>query len=39
VALDRPADMAAGPREPLDPGAAVLLGRVKERFDPTGTLV
>jgi glycolate oxidase FAD binding subunit len=39
VVLDRPADMAAGPHEPLDTGAAVLLQRVKERFDPTGALV
>jgi glycolate oxidase FAD binding subunit len=39
VVLDRPAGMSANPREPLDPGAAVLLRRVKERFDPTGTLV
>jgi glycolate oxidase FAD binding subunit len=39
VVLDRPADMPAAPREPLDPGSAVLLRRVKERFDPAGTLV
>jgi glycolate oxidase FAD binding subunit len=39
VVLDRPAGMAIGPREPLDPGAAVLLRRVKDRFDPSGTLV
>jgi glycolate oxidase FAD binding subunit len=39
VVLDRPAGMAADPREPLDPGTAVLLRRVKERFDPSGTLV
>ena len=39
VVLDRPAGMAAEPREPTDPGAAVLTRRVKERFDPSGTLV
>jgi glycolate oxidase FAD binding subunit len=39
VVLDRPAGMAGEPLEPRDPGAAVLLRRVKERFDPSGTLV
>jgi glycolate oxidase FAD binding subunit len=37
--LDRPEGTAATPREPLDPGAAVLQRRLKERFDPSGTLV
>ena len=39
VVLDRPAGRASPAREPLDPGAATLTRRVKERFDPTGTLV
>jgi glycolate oxidase FAD binding subunit len=37
--LDRPAGMAFEPPEPRDSGAALLAGRVKERFDPDGTLV
>jgi glycolate dehydrogenase FAD-binding subunit len=37
--LDRPAAMAFEPPEPRDSGAALLAGRVKERFDPDGTLV
>jgi glycolate oxidase FAD binding subunit len=37
--LDRPAGMAFEPPEPRDSGAALLAGRVKERFDPEGTLV
>jgi glycolate oxidase FAD binding subunit len=36
VALDRPAGMSV---EQPDSGAAVLMRRVKERFDPSGTLV
>ncbi len=39
VVLDRPAGMAGAPHAPADAGAAALLGRVKERFDPTGTLI
>jgi glycolate dehydrogenase FAD-binding subunit len=37
--LDRPAGMAFEPPEPRDSGAALLARRVKERFDPDGTLV
>ena len=37
--LDRPAGMAFEPAEPRDSGAALLARRVKERFDPDGTLV
>ena len=39
VVLDRPAGMASQPAEARDPGAALLARRVKERFDPEGTLV
>jgi glycolate oxidase FAD binding subunit len=39
VVLDRPAGFAAEARGPLEPGVALLMGRVKERFDPAGTLV
>jgi glycolate dehydrogenase FAD-binding subunit len=38
VVLDRPAGFAAPTPEP-DAGAAAVLRRLKERFDPTGTLV
>jgi glycolate oxidase FAD binding subunit len=37
--LDRPAGMAFEPAQPRDSGAALLARRVKERFDPEGTLV
>jgi glycolate oxidase FAD binding subunit len=37
--LDRPAGLAAPERAPLDPGTATLMRRLKERFDPLGTLV
>jgi glycolate oxidase FAD binding subunit len=37
--LDRPAGLPFVAVEPRDPGAALLAGRVKERFDPRGTLV
>jgi glycolate oxidase FAD binding subunit len=36
--LERPEGFGAAPAA-LDPGAAALQGRVKERFDPSGTLV
>jgi glycolate oxidase FAD binding subunit len=39
VVLDRPAGLAAPPTKPSDAGAAVLARRLKERFDPNGTLV
>jgi glycolate oxidase FAD binding subunit len=37
--LDRPATMAATAADPADAGTALLQRRVKERFDPAGTLV
>jgi glycolate oxidase FAD binding subunit len=37
--LDRPASQPFVAREPRDPGVALLAARVKERFDPAGTLV
>jgi glycolate oxidase FAD binding subunit len=37
--LDRPAGMPYTAAEPRDSGAALLARRVKERFDPQGTLV
>jgi glycolate oxidase FAD binding subunit len=37
--LDRPAGLDIERDGPLDPGAAVLAGRVKERFDPEGRLI
>jgi glycolate dehydrogenase FAD-binding subunit len=37
--LDRPSTLPFTPAEPRDPGAALLAARVKERFDPAGTLV
>jgi glycolate oxidase FAD binding subunit len=39
VVLDRPAGMDFQPPEPRHSGAALLAGRVKERFDPDGVLV
>jgi glycolate oxidase FAD binding subunit len=39
VVLDHPTGIAAGPHEPRDPGARMLAGRVKQRFDPDGKLV
>jgi glycolate oxidase FAD binding subunit len=39
VVLDHPAGLEPGPHEPQDAGARMLLGRVKERFDPEGKLV
>jgi glycolate oxidase FAD binding subunit len=39
VVLDHPEGFEPGPHEPLDPGARMLAGRVKERFDPDGKLV
>jgi glycolate oxidase FAD binding subunit len=39
VVLDHPEAFEPGPHEPLDPGARMLAGRVKERFDPDGKLV
>jgi glycolate oxidase FAD binding subunit len=39
VVLDHPTGIEPGPHEPDDPGARVLAGRVKQRFDPSGTLV
>jgi glycolate oxidase FAD binding subunit len=39
TALDRPAGMPYAAAEPRDSGAALLARRVKERFDPQGTLV
>jgi len=39
VVLDRPAGLDLEARGPLDPGAAALMRRVKERFDPEGKLV
>ena len=37
--LDRPSSMPFAAAEPRDGGAALLAARVKERFDPEGTLV
>jgi glycolate oxidase FAD binding subunit len=37
--LDRPAGFPGGAAVPRDAGAATLMRRVKERFDPEGTLV
>jgi glycolate oxidase FAD binding subunit len=37
--LDRPAGLQVDRDGPLDPGVALLTGRVKERFDPEGRLV
>jgi glycolate oxidase FAD binding subunit len=37
--LDRPADLDVDPVGPLDPGAQVLMQRVKDRFDPAGVCV
>jgi glycolate oxidase FAD binding subunit len=37
--LDQPPGLALDPTGPLDPGAAALVRRVKERFDPDGKLV
>jgi glycolate oxidase FAD binding subunit len=34
--LDRPAGFAEAPWPELDPAVGVLMGRVRERFDPTG---
>jgi glycolate oxidase FAD binding subunit len=39
VVLDHPPGLEPGPHEPVDPGARLLAGRVKERFDPEGRLV
>jgi glycolate dehydrogenase FAD-binding subunit len=39
VVLDRPAELCYVPAEPRDRGAALLAARVKQRFDPDGTLV
>jgi glycolate oxidase FAD binding subunit len=39
VVLDHPEGVEPGPHEPADPGARLLAGRVKERFDPDGKLV
>jgi glycolate oxidase FAD binding subunit len=39
VVLDHPEGLEPGPNEPVDPGARMLAGRVKERFDPEGRLV
>jgi glycolate oxidase FAD binding subunit len=39
VVLDRPAGMPFAAVEARDPGAALLAARLKERFDPKGTLV
>ena len=39
VVLDRPPGLELDPRGPLDPGAAALMARVKDRFDPDGKLV
>jgi glycolate oxidase FAD binding subunit len=39
VVLDRPTGFPAEAAAPRDPGAGLLLRRVKERFDPAGTLV
>jgi glycolate oxidase FAD binding subunit len=39
VVLDHPPDLEPGPHEPLDAGARMLAGRVKERFDPEARLV
>lgn len=37
--LDRPAGLDVDRDGPLDPGARMLAGRVKERFDPDGRLI
>jgi glycolate oxidase FAD binding subunit len=37
--LDRPAGLNVERDGPLDPGARLLAGRVKERFDPEGRLI
>jgi glycolate oxidase FAD binding subunit len=39
VVLDHPEGLEPGPNEPVDAGARMLAGRVKERFDPEGRLV
>jgi glycolate oxidase FAD binding subunit len=39
VVLDHPPGVEPGPHEPDEAGARMLAGRVKERFDPDGTLV
>jgi glycolate oxidase FAD binding subunit len=39
VVLDHPAGLEPGPHEPADAGARMLVGRVKERFDPGRKLV
>jgi glycolate oxidase FAD binding subunit len=39
VVLDHPTGLEPGPHEPVDAGARMLAGRVKERFDPAGRLV
>ena len=40
VLLDAPGEVraAAGPGRPRDAGAEILMGRLKERFDPAGTM-
>jgi glycolate oxidase FAD binding subunit len=39
VVLDHPPGVEPGPHEPRDPGARVLVARIKERFDPDGRLL
>jgi glycolate oxidase FAD binding subunit len=39
VVLDHPDGLEPGPHGPLDPGARMLAGRVKQRFDPDARLV
>lgn len=39
VVLDHPPGFEPGPHEPLDAGARMLAGRVKERFDPERKLL
>jgi glycolate oxidase FAD binding subunit len=39
VVLDHPPGLEPGPHEPPDPGARMLAGRVKERFDPERKLL
>jgi glycolate oxidase FAD binding subunit len=39
VVFDHPKGLEPGPNEPVDAGARMLAERVKERFDPSGTLV